>query len=54
MNKAIKVKRAVHYLMLEKHYAGGMSPRLGRFYKRRSAKAERKAIKELLKDPELL
>lgn len=54
INKAIKAKREVHHLMLEKWYAGGMSPGLAKYFKRRSAKAERKAAKELLKDPELL
>lgn len=54
INKATKVQRDVHHLMAEKRYAGGMTSGLAKYFKRRSAKAERKAAKEILKDPELL
>ncbi len=54
INKATKVQRGVHRLMVEKRYAGGMTSGLAKYFKRRSAKAERKAAKEILKDPELL
>lgn len=54
INKAVKVHRGVHHLMLEKRYAGGMPSGLAKYFKRRSAKAERRAAKEILKNPELL
>lgn len=47
-NKAIKVNRYLDRLMVEKWYAGGMTAGLGRFFKRQAAKANRRAIKELL------
>lgn len=54
INKAIKVKREVHLLMVEKRYAGGLNAGIAKYFKRRSAKSERRVIKEFLKDPELL